>query len=79
MNAVNEPSCFINNYYNSSAILVDAFKNFLLAFLMSDFKSLAQEERFIIGSIILEYLTPMIEDDYVFESLLMQMFKQLLL
>jgi hypothetical protein len=79
VNAVNEPSCFVNNYYNSSAILVDAFRNFLLAFVMADFRSLEQEERLIVGSIILEYLTPMIEDDYVFESLLMQMFKKLLL
>ena len=79
VNAVNEPRCFVNNYYNSSAILVDAFRNFLLAFVMADFRSLAQEERLIVGSIILEYLTPMIEDDYVFESLLMQMFKKLLL
>ncbi|MFO0118179.1 MAG: hypothetical protein ACK521_11400 [bacterium] len=68
----------VNNYFKSSAILVDAFRNFLLAFVMADFRNLAQEERLIVGSIILEYLTPMIADEYVFESLLMQMFRKLL-
>ena len=45
---------------------------------MADFRNLAQEERLIVGSIILEYLTPIIADEYVFESLLMQMFRKLL-
>lgn len=75
---MNEPGCLVNNYLNSSAILVETFKNFLLAFVSADFKTLVQDERLIVGSIILEYLSPLLVDKVVFEALLMEMLRKLL-
>jgi hypothetical protein len=62
VSAINEPGCLVSNYFNSSAIFVETFKNFLLAFVMAEFKTLVQDERLIVGSIILEYMSPLLAD-----------------
>lgn len=79
VNAINEPDCLINHYVTPTAILIDQLKNFVLAFDHADFRSLCPDERVMVGSIILEYLLPLIADEYVFETLLMEMFRQLLI
>jgi hypothetical protein len=77
--SINEPECLVNNYITVSAILVDQFRNFILAFSIPEFRHLSSDERLFVGSIILEYMLPLLADDYVFESLLMEMMKQLLI
>lgn len=49
-----------------------------MAFDLAEFKSLCLDERILVGSIILEYLMPLIADNYVFETLLMELFKHFL-
>jgi Kip1 ubiquitination-promoting complex protein 1 len=78
VSAINEPDCLINNYVTPTAILVEQFRNYVIAFELAEFKSLCLDERILVGSIILEYLMPLIADNYVFETLLMELFKHLL-
>lgn len=79
LNAINEPDCIINSYVKSSAILLEQFRSYILAFNMPEFRGLSPDERMLVGSIILEYLQPLIEDDYIFESLLMEMLRQMII
>jgi len=46
---------------------------------MPEYRHLNSDERLFVGSIILEYLTPLIADDYIFETLVMEMFKQFIM
>lgn len=50
-----------------------------MAFDAPEYKSLAVEERLLVGSVLLEYLTPLIADNYIFESQMMQFLRQLML
>lgn len=79
INSINEPESLVNNYITASAILVEQFRNYILAFNMPEYRHLNSDERLFVGSIILEYLTPLIADDYIFETLVMEMFKQFIM
>ena len=79
ISAVNEPDCLINNYYKSSIMLVDQFKNYIMAFNAPEYKHVSQDERFLVGSVILEYLTPLLADDYVFKNQIMDFFSTLMI
>jgi hypothetical protein len=60
-------------------MLLDQFKNYIAAFNTPEFKHVSQDERFLVGSVILEYLTPLLADDYVFKKQIMDFFFQLMI
>jgi|LakMenEpi03Aug12_release.lakeMendotaPanAssembly.Ray.scaffolds.fasta_scaffold122326_4 hypothetical protein len=60
-------------------MLLDQFKNYIAAFNAPEFKHVSQDERFLVGSVILEYLTPLLADDYVFKKQIMDFFFQLMI
>lgn len=66
--AVNEPDCMINNYYLPSEFLLDRVKNYILAFSDSKFSKVSEDEKLFVGGILLEYLFPLMEEPFIFES-----------
>ena len=60
-------------------MLVDQFKNYIMAFNAPEYKHVSQDERFLVGSVILEYLTPLLADDYVFKNQIMDFFSTLMI
>jgi len=77
--AVNEPDCMINNYYLPSEFLLDRVKNYILAFSDSKFSKVSEDEKLFVGGILLEYLFPLMEEPFIFESLIVYFFYELIL
>jgi len=65
---LNEADSLINNYYYSAVYILDMFKDFIMAFKEKCYESLSDERKLIIGSILLEYLAPLMEDTYVLDN-----------
>ena len=65
--AVNEPDSMVNNFFSSSNFLVERLKNYALAYHDSKFSKLSEDERVFVGSVIVQYLIPLMEEPYVLE------------
>jgi len=56
---------------------MDHLKSYVMVY--PNYKSISEDERMIIGSIILEYLAPLMEDTHIFENHIIQFFYELAL
>ena len=77
--AVNEADCQINNFYTTSVFLMDRFKNYVMASKDPKHLSLSETEKIMVGSVLLEYLMPLIDDPFVFEAQIVYFFYELAL
>ena len=77
--AMNEPDCMVNNYYYPSVFLLDRVKNYIIAFSDSKFNKVSEDEKLFVGGILLEYLLPMMEEPFIFESQIVYFFYELIL
>lgn len=76
---MNEPDCMVNNYYYPSVFLLDRVKNYIIAFSDSKFNKVSEDEKLFVGGILLEYLLPMMEEPFIFESQIVYFFYELIL
>lgn len=58
--AINEPECFVNNYYSTAMYIVETIKRYVVTYY--EFPTLSEDERLMIGSILFEYLIPLMND-----------------
>ena len=69
LTGINEAQCFINGYYSTSVFLMDKLKAYLLVYLdYTKHSQMSEAEKLLVGSVILEYLTPLLDDPFIFES-----------
>lgn len=66
--AINEPTCFINNYFSAAQRCIDLFKSFIMAFLDPKFSSMSVDEKIIVGGLIINHILEFLDDPYVFEQ-----------
>jgi hypothetical protein len=77
--AVNEPDSMVNNFFSSSNFLVERLKNYALAYHDSKFSKLSEDERVFVGSVIVQYLIPLMEEPYVLELQILSFFHDMTL
>ena len=66
--AINEPTCFINNYFAASQKCIDLFKNFIMAFLDPKFATMSIDEKILVGGLIMNHVMEFLDDPYIFEQ-----------
>jgi hypothetical protein len=66
-----EPNSEVNNYKNVSSQIIDYLKSYLITFW--EFPKVPIDLRLAVGSILIEYLFPLILDDYLMEDHLVQL------
>lgn len=77
--AINEPDCFINNFYNTGVQTIEMLKDFILGFCNDKSKLTSEDDRLSVGILIMEYLMPLMEDSYFFESQFVRFLQQIVL
>ena len=77
--AVNEPDCMVNSFYYTSIFVLDRLKNYIMAFNDSKHAKVSEDEKLFVGNILLEYLLPLMDEPYVFESQIVYFFYELVL
>ena len=65
-----EPGAEVNNYKEICRKIIDYIKSFLITFW--EFPKVAVDQRLAVGSMLIEYLFPLILDDYLMEEQLIQ-------
>lgn len=63
---IEEPNAVVNNYSKVCTDIIDYLKSFLITFF--EFPKVPLDQRLTVGSILIEYLFPLILDDYLMES-----------
>lgn len=58
----------IHNYFNSTGKLFDLFKNFVIAYLDQKHNAVSSDEKLLVGGLILNHLTPLLDDPYIIET-----------
>jgi hypothetical protein len=58
--AINEADCFVHNYYSVAMYIVETIKRYVVIYY--DYPMLTQDERLMVGSILYEYLIPLMND-----------------
>ena len=66
--SIQEPDCFIHNYYSTAYNLVETVKRYVVAYY--EYENVSEDERIMVGSILWEYLIPMMNDPYIMEDLI---------
>ena len=66
--AINEPECMVNNYYSTAMFIMETIKRYVVIYY--DFPHLSQDERLMVGSVLFEYLIPLMSDKYIMEDLI---------
>jgi hypothetical protein len=65
-----EPDAEVNNHRQVCTIIIDYLKSYLITFW--EFPKVPIDERLTVGSMLIEYLFPLILDDYLMEDQLIQ-------
>lgn len=75
--AINEPDCQINNYYSTASFIQETIKRYVVTYY--EFPDLSIDERLMVGSILFEYLMPLMNDSYIMEDIIVQFFFELVM
>ena len=67
---LNEPDAEINNLKVICCTIIDHLKSYLITFW--EFTKIPVDERLVVGSMLVEYLFPLVLDDYLMEDQLLQ-------
>lgn len=67
---IQEPDAEINNLRIICCTIIDCLKSFLITFW--EFPKIPVDERLAVGSMLIEYLFPLLLDDYLMEEQLIQ-------
>lgn len=67
---IQEPDAEVHELKRVCGAIIDCLKSFLIAFW--EFPKLAVDERLALGSILVEYLFPLVVDSYLMEEQLLQ-------
>jgi hypothetical protein len=67
---IEEPNAEINNYSIVCKKIIDCLKNYLIKYF--EFPKVPLDQRLTVGSILIEYLFPLILDDYLMEVQMLQ-------
>ena len=73
--AINEPDCLIKNYYITSHFILDAIKRYVVVYY--EYPHLSEDEKLMVGSVLFEYLIPLMNDKYILEDFIIQFFFEL--
>ena len=65
--SLNEPDCLINNYDSVASFLMSMLRDYTMQYRDPKHIRLSSDEKVMIGSLILEYLEPMLDDSYLLE------------
>ena len=63
---IDEPFAEVNGYKPVATQIIDCIKSYLVTYY--EYKNLGVDQRLAIGSILLEYLFPLLLDDYIMED-----------
>lgn len=67
---IEEPDAEVNDYRSVCCTIIDYLKSYLITFW--EFRKVPTDERLAVGSMLIEYLFPLILDDYLMEEQLLQ-------
>ena len=67
---IEEPNAEINNYAYVCTNIIDYLKSYLITFF--EFPKIPLDQRLALGSMLIEYLFPLILDDYLMEVQMLQ-------
>lgn len=67
-----EPQSLINHYNKVTISIIDCLKSFLITFW--EFQQVPVDQRLAVGCLLVEYLYPLVLDDYMMEEQLLQFF-----
>jgi Kip1 ubiquitination-promoting complex protein 1 len=67
-----EPMSHVHNYNKACQAIIDCLKSFVITFW--EYQHIAVDQRLAVGSVLVEYLFPLILDDYLMEEQLLQFF-----
>ena len=74
VNSINEPECLYKNYYRSALTISEIFKRYVFTYFDYEGK-VNPDYRLMIGTLLWEYLYPlMLQDPYITEVLIYQFF-----
>lgn len=81
--SIHEPDCQINNYYSTAMFIVETIKRYIVTYLEdgdgSEMTMAKVDEKLMVGSILWEYLVPLMQDPYIMEDLIIQFFFELVM
>lgn len=66
--ALNEPNCKISNYEVSAQFICQKLRNYVTQFTDPKHSAVSDDEKFLVGTVLLDYLQPMLEDPFIFEA-----------
>ena len=69
-----EPDAEVNNYRYICRQIIDYLKGYLINYY--EYQQIPSDQKLVIGSILIEYLFPLILDDYLMEEMKSFLFKQ---
>ena len=74
---MNEPDCQVNNYYSTAMFIQETIKRYVVTFY--EYAHVNVDERLMVGSILFEYLIPLMNDKYIMEDIIIQFFFELVM
>lgn len=66
--AINEPNALINNYAVFAELICKNFRQLVMRFHDPKHTQVTNDEKYMVGITMLEYLTPLLSDPYIIEG-----------
>ena len=75
--SINEPDSLINGFYNPGVQVLDFFRGFVIGFNHESNAKFPIEERLSVGITLIEYLLPIMQDNYFLEAQVLHLLSEL--
>ena len=75
--SIQEPDCHVHSYYSTAMFLLETYKLFVVEYF--NYSKVPEDQRLAAGSVLMEYLTPLMKDTYIMDELILHFFLDLMI